>query len=63
VSLQNLSAVQELHRAAQRLAGQAGGLQELVETFRDEAPKNRIPPAKNKKDGAPRLGRMGAQDV
>jgi methyl-accepting chemotaxis protein len=63
VSLQNLSAVQELHRAAQRLAGQAGGLQELVESFRDESPRNRIPPAKHKKDGAPRLGEVGAQDV
>jgi methyl-accepting chemotaxis protein len=60
VSLQNLSAVQELHRAAQRLAGQAGGLQELVESFRDRAPTGRIGAAKSKKDGAPRLGGVGA---
>jgi hypothetical protein len=55
VSLQNLTAVQELHRAAQRLAGQAGGLQELVESFRDEASSRRVPPRRLGKDGPPRL--------
>jgi methyl-accepting chemotaxis protein len=63
VSLQNLSAVQELHRAAQRLAGQAGGLQELVESFRDQATSNRLSATKGRKDGAPRLGGAGVHDV
>jgi methyl-accepting chemotaxis protein len=63
VSLQNLSAVQELHRAAQRLASQAGGLEELVEAFRDQAPAKRIPAAKRGAAGAPRLEEAGATDV
>ena len=36
VSMHNLSAVNELRRAAGRLADQAGGLQALVEAFRDQ---------------------------
>jgi methyl-accepting chemotaxis protein len=38
VSMHNLTAVQELHRSAARLADQASGLRGLLEAFRDQAP-------------------------
>jgi len=63
VSLQNLNAVQELHRAAQRLAGQAGGLQELVEAFRDQPSPGRVSTTKRGADGVPRLAGAVGQDA
>ncbi|HEY2512328.1 MAG TPA: methyl-accepting chemotaxis protein [Polyangiaceae bacterium] len=44
VSMHNLSAVNELRRAAGRLADQASALQGLVETFRDQPSKPMPPP-------------------
>jgi methyl-accepting chemotaxis protein len=54
VSSENLSAVQELHRTAERLARQAGGLQDLVESFRDQGPR-RVGPKSSREMSVPRL--------
>jgi methyl-accepting chemotaxis protein len=59
VSSENLSAVQELHRTAERLARQAGGLQDLVESFRDQGPR-KMGPKSNRDTSLPRLRGQGA---